>query len=49
MFQHGCVGRTKARAIDAKQLKTRSVLTLELLSKELQKLEMKNEIQHKVK
>ena len=30
-------------------LKTRSVLTLELLSKELQKLEMKNEIQHKVK
>ena len=30
-------------------LKTRSVLTLQLLSKELQKLEMKNEIQHKVK
>ena len=30
-------------------LKTRSILTLELLSKELQKLEMKNEIQHKVK
>ena len=30
-------------------LKTRSVITLELLSKELQKLEMKNEIQHKVK
>ena len=30
-------------------LKRRSILTLELLSKELQKLEMKNEIQHKVK
>lgn len=30
-------------------LKMRSILTLELLSKELQKLEMKNEIQHKVK
>ena len=30
-------------------LKKRSIKTLELLSRELQKLEMKNEIQHKVK
>ena len=39
----------KQELLMQQDLKKRSVLTLELLSKELQKLEMKNEIQHKVK
>ena len=39
----------KQELLEVFNLKTRSEKTLEIISKELQRLEMKNEIQHKVK
>ena len=39
----------KQELLQTFNLKKRSILTLEMLTKELQRLEMKNEIQHKVK
>ena len=41
--------KKKQELLQIADLKKRSILTLELLTKELQRLEMKNEIQHKVK
>ncbi len=41
--------KKKQELLQNSNLKKRSLLTLELLTKELQRLEMKNEIQHKVK
>ena len=39
----------KQELLEVFDLKLRSENTLEIISKELQRLEMKNEIQHKVK